>query len=231
MAKIQFGPVASDIRGSTGGTVFSRNKGGAYLRARVVGINPNTPKQSLVRSNFGVSSKDWSAVLSSGQRAAWTFFAQANPVINNMGASIQLSGLSMFNRLNQILKQAGLPTITDPPVNLDVPAIPVATAFAVDSAGGTIRFTTLAQAAPADTSYYIRATGPLAPGRIPQQNQYRYMDTVPPQAAGTTVDFAGAWVATFGGFIAGTVVGGQIAQLNINSGALTPFLTFYADTV
>jgi hypothetical protein len=53
MAKINFGQTVNDARGKLGGTVFSKNKSGAYTRRKVTPANPRTVAQSRVRNFFG----------------------------------------------------------------------------------------------------------------------------------------------------------------------------------
>lgn len=226
MAKILLGPVASAISGSTGGTTFSRNKGGAYMRARVVPLNPKTAAQTVVRSNFAASAKAWSNLLTDTQRAAWTFFAQANPVMNTLGASIILSGLSMYTRLNQVLAQGGYAGIDDPPANLNIDPITPATVLNATNSGPSINFTTAAQSAFVNTSYYIFATGAMNAGRTPAQNQYRFIGTYAPALASVLINFNVPYFDLFGTPAVGTKIGARIAQVNTTSGALTPFLTF-----
>lgn len=226
MAKIQFGPIASDIRGSSGGTVFSRNKGGAYMRARVVGINPQSSKQTTVRANFGANAKAWSSILTASQRAAWTFFAAANPIVNNLGASIQLSGLAMFQRLNRVLAQIGVAMILSPPVDLSVPAMAAITGATATHVTPIIEITTAAQTVVAGAKYYIYATGALNGGRTPAQNQYRFMGAFAGVAAAVVTAFYTAWSAAFGVMASGQTIGVKVATVNTNSGALTPLLQY-----
>lgn len=226
MAKIQLGSVATDIRGSVGGVTYSRNKGGAYSRARVTPLNPNSPKQTQVRANFGNNAKSWSSLLSSAQQAAWTLFAQANPIPNVFGASIILSGLSTFMRLNQILSQIGSAQLLDPPANLSVPALAAATGATVDSEAPQVLVTTTAQAVVAGAKYYIFATGGLAPGAKPQQAQYRFMGAFAAVAAAVSVDITDAWFAAFGTCNPGASVGIAIATVNTETGAVTPAVIF-----
>lgn len=222
------GPLATAATGSLGGTTASRNKGGAYFRARVVGLNPKSTRQSEVRAQFAIGSKLWSGTLTQSQRDAWTFFAQANPVMNNLGASIILSGLAWMNKLNQVLQNLGAVPITDPPADLSVPALATVTGVTADSGGPSIVINTGAQAVVADAAYYIFATGNLAAGRTPQSSQFRYVKTVTPVAAAVTVDFTDAWAAIFGALASGATVGVRSATVNVATGALTPFLTWKA---
>lgn len=226
MAKITFGQGIADARGAVGGQVFSRNKGGAYLRARIAPINRNTPQQTAVRANFGANAKGWGTLLTAAQRTAWTNFAAANPRVNILGASIILAGLAMFQSLNQVLAQILSTLITDPPPDLSVPIIATVTAASADSATPDIKITTDAQATVADAAYYIFATKPLAPGKTPQTSDFRFIGNYAPTPAATHTSFAAAYQTLFGAWNVGASIGVQVATVNTASGALTPGLRF-----
>lgn len=229
MALIAAGSVVSDIRGSIAGTTYSRNKGGLYARARVAPINRNTPAQTLVRNNFATNAKLWSGTFTADERAAWTAFAAANPLVNILGASIIVSGLAMAQKLNQVLSQVGAATITAPPPDLSVPALAPASGVVVDDTGPTMEVTTTAQAVVAGAKYYIFATPGLSPGKTPQTSQFRYIGAYAGVAAATSVSFVDNWQLLFGAVPAtGLVVGVLVATVNTESGAVTPGLRFNA---
>lgn len=228
MALLKLGIIATDARGSVAGTVFSRNKGGAYMRGRVAPLNPNSPRQAAVRQNFASNAKLWSGTLTDAERQAWTFFAQANPLVNILGASIIVSGLSMMMKLNQILLQIGEPIITTPPSDLNVDPIVDVTAVTVDHTSPAVTGTTLAQSALADTAYYVFASPPRAAGRKPGTSDYRFMARVDPVASATVVDITSQYQAAFGAFIAGQSVGILVSQVSITKGAVTPGFVFNA---
>lgn len=227
MALLTLGAIVTEARGSIGGTVFSRNKGGAYARARVVPINRNTPAQSLVRANFGSNSKVWTGLMSASERAAWTAFAAANQLTNILGAPITVSGMAMSMKLNQVLAQVGVGPILDPPPDLSVPALAAATAVVFDGTDETLKVTTAAQAVTAGAKYYIFATGPLAAGRTPQTSQYRFIGAYAATAAATDIDLTAKWTALFGAtWNTGAAIGVAVATVNTESGAVTPGLIF-----
>lgn len=109
------GPVVGDIRGSIGGTTFSRNKGGLYAKVRVTPVNPSTTRQVDVRADFASLISDWRLILSFNQRQAWIDFAAASPILNRLGQSILISGLNWYSRSNIALLQASLARVDDPP--------------------------------------------------------------------------------------------------------------------
>jgi hypothetical protein len=230
MALMKLGIVATDIRGSVGGTVFSRNLGGAYTRARTAPVNRKTPKQTQVRANFSNNSKAWSSLLESSQRAAWTFFAQNNPSVNVLGASIILTGLAMFNKLNQVLAQIGMDMELNPPSDLTVPLLAPVTGASADSDSNVIALQTVAQSVVAGGAYYIRATGALAPGKTPPTSAYRFMGSFPAVAAAVVVDFSAVWEATFGNIIEKQAIGISVQTVNTATGALSPAVLFWITT-
>lgn len=228
MALIALGSTVSDIRGSIAGTTYSRNKGGAYARARVAPINRRTPAQTQVRANFAANSKAWSGTLTAAERAAWTAFASANPLVNVLGASIIVSGLAMYQKLNQVLAQIGSSPEPEPPPDLTVPGLAAATGTTITAATPVVQVNTDAQAVTANAAYYIFATPPLAAGKTPQTSEYRYIGNFDATAAAVLIDITSDYVALYGGGGAvGNVIGIAVATVNTETGAVTPAVVFY----
>jgi len=99
--------------GSSGGTVFSRNRFGAYIRARSVPVNPNTTRQSVVRvvtRNLAIA---WQTELTQAQRDVWDAVADVVDWQNALGDSVRLTGLNWFVRTNAARIQGGLDRIDD----------------------------------------------------------------------------------------------------------------------
>ena len=103
MALIKLGALVSNISGSIGGTTFARNRGGAYIRNRTVPLNPQSPRQTLVRQVFGQLSNVWSTILTATQRTAWELYASNVPLTNALGEDRNVSGINMFSRGNALL--------------------------------------------------------------------------------------------------------------------------------
>lgn len=222
MAKINFGGVVQDARGKQNGLVYSRNGSGAYVRAKVSPVQPNTARQLAVRAAFAANSKRWSGTLTQAQRNQWTAFAAANPITDVFGNSVTLNGLAMFNRLNQILSVIGMAVVLTPPVDLNVPALAPATALGGSAGLGTLSITTTAQSVVAGAEYYIFATGNQAPGVSPNANQYRFIGAVAPVASATAISIGTLWAAVFGSLIVGKNIWVLLATVNTTSGAVTP---------
>lgn len=100
MALIKFGGGITEMRGSIAGNVYSRNRYGAYARARTVPINPNTALQQAVRATLAVLTVRWSQTLTAVQRTAWNLYAANVTMTNKLGEAINLSGFNHYIRSN-----------------------------------------------------------------------------------------------------------------------------------
>lgn len=225
MAIMKLGIVTTDVRGSVAGTVFSRNLGGAYMRGRVTPVNRNTPAQTLVRQNFAANAKLWSGAMDAAQRSAWTFFAQANPLVNVLGAQIIVSGLAMAQKLNQRLVQIGEAAILDAPADMSVQVDAAPTGVTVVG-GGAITMVTGAQTGGFPSKYYIFATKPLAAGKTPTTSDFRFVAAVAAFGAATSRVITTPYLTTFGPVLAGQSVGFAISQISTDSGAVVPAQRF-----
>lgn len=113
-------PIIAGASGSLAGITFSHNKGGQYLRARVVPTNPSTPQQEAVRIAVGVLSSRWVEVLSEAERAAWDLYALNVPLVNPLGDPINVTGLNMFIRSNAPAIQAAESIVDTAPAIFDL---------------------------------------------------------------------------------------------------------------
>lgn len=128
MALIQPGPIASDIRGSMGGSVFSRNRSGLYIRRRVAPVNPQTPSQTQIRDYVAQLQARFRDTLTAAQRAAWAASANASTAKNKLGLGITLTPQNVYLKINTIALKVGLSEIDDPappPLGTDAPDITV----------------------------------------------------------------------------------------------------------
>ncbi len=115
MAKFTPGPAVAAVSGSVGGTVFSRNRYGAYMRFRAVPITNTSDAALNAKQQLTSASQRWQT-LTDAQRLAWVGFAQTNPIINTLGAKQILTGHAAYVGLNARLLHDGQAQIDDPPV-------------------------------------------------------------------------------------------------------------------
>lgn len=98
MAKVQFGSGVAAITGRTAGTVFARNKGGAYIRRFSKPINPSTQAQVNARNRLATQSASW-RLLDLAEQLAWNAWALTHPVLDRLGASIVLTGHQAYVKI------------------------------------------------------------------------------------------------------------------------------------
>lgn len=112
MAKVRFGTGIAEIRGSVGGSVYSRTHAGAIVRNRIVPVNPNTQAQDDIRALFALVAANYTN-LNAGQRQAWQDFADLVNVSNIFGESYTPTGRQMFQQCNMNLAMAASFPIPD----------------------------------------------------------------------------------------------------------------------
>lgn len=161
MASIKMGNIVVDMRGKISGNVYSRNKGGAYSRVRVVPSNPNSSFQAAVRANFTTNSQAWRG-LTDAQRTSWRQAVGNFPRINRVGDAHNLSGNALYQSLNKNLADVGLAAISSAPAPESVTAVAVSSAVA-DTTAQTLVIT-LTGAVPSNTSLKIFVTDTLSAG-------------------------------------------------------------------
>ena len=118
---VVYGGGIMDARGSIGGQTHSRNRYGAYVRARTKPINPNTDRQSVARAVMAEVAASYLDSASSAQRLEWSVFASNMPEKNKLGQTINFSGYNQYVKSNCAAQNAGLPRILDGPVNFTKP--------------------------------------------------------------------------------------------------------------
>lgn len=115
MASILLGGGVTDIRGSIGGSTFSRNAAGNYIRARMKPVNKRSERQVARRANLAYLATYWSKGLSEQQRADWRAYAAGTIWTNRLGQAMAVNGLAAFMRLNVLHRLIPSVVIDDAP--------------------------------------------------------------------------------------------------------------------
>lgn len=195
MAKILLGNMIADIRGSQGGTTFSRNTFSNYMRNKTSPVNPNTVQQQLVRSRLTAMSQSWAGI-TEVLRQNWIDIAPSWSLTNIFNQAINYTGFSLYGRLNRNRQEINEVLIDTAPLPTDVDSF-TGIDFAVDTSGfGTI-ITNFAPAIAADHKVIVRATRALSPGTNFVRNEYRKI-AVLDSGDLTGIDLAAFYITTFG---------------------------------
>jgi hypothetical protein len=96
----------TQMSGSLGGVTAGHAKGGMYLRARSVPVNPASTYQQQVRAAVASLSQAWGTSLTPVQRAAWNAYGSNVSTTNSVGDTIFLSGQSWYIACNTPRLQA-----------------------------------------------------------------------------------------------------------------------------
>jgi hypothetical protein len=172
MASVKLGAIAQDIRGSLNGMVFSRNRGGQYVRQKVSPVQPVSPWSARSRAIFKSVAQRWSQVLTDEQRAAWSAFAALHPFLNVFGDSILLSGVAFYEAANARLAQCGQAYVDDAPESWTVEDLgTVSIALTID-AGHLKTVTTIGRELTEDEGLFVLVTPPITVDRKLQRNQF-----------------------------------------------------------
>lgn len=161
MASAKFGNIIVDMRGKINGNVYSKNKGGAYVRTRVKPSNPRSTFQTAVRATLTAFSQAWKA-LTATQIAGWNQGAINFPKSNRVGDRHIINGNSLYVSLNKNLADVGLSGISDCPAPASVDTVAVSTAVADNSSQSLV--ITLGGAIPANTSIKVFTSGTVSAG-------------------------------------------------------------------
>lgn len=114
MAKVKFGTIVSDARGAVGGSIFSRNFSGPYVKSNAMPVNARTLKSLSQRALFGALSSCW-RTLSEAQWNMWRTTAGTLPQQNSMGETFYYTGFQLFMKYNNVLAGLGISSIITEP--------------------------------------------------------------------------------------------------------------------
>lgn len=116
MAKVKLGQMVAQASGSVGGTVFSHNRFGAYIRNRSIPVQPESGYQLARRNDLATASAEWSLKLAP-IRKAWKVWAENNPITDSLGDQRILDGHQAYTMLATRLFGQGFALPTTPPVS------------------------------------------------------------------------------------------------------------------
>ena len=194
MAKIKMSGIGVvDIRGKLNGTVFSKNRGGAYVRTKVSPSNPQSLAQMSVRGIFAALSSAWSS-LTESNRLSWNGFVSSYGRTDIFGDIRNPSGKNLFQRLNQNLTLTGQANLTNCVAPTEVPFLGISDAVC-DISGTTFDVSTLGETA--GTVVLFSATPSMSQGTKFVKNKLRNIGF---QTGGSakTFDVFSEYVAVFG---------------------------------
>ena len=123
MAKILQGTGIEQISGTIGGTTYQNWRGMIIARGKPTPTNPNTMRQTEIRSIITSLSRRWRDVLNEGLRHAWKEKAKNFPWYDVFGREIRMSGINLYIKSNLVLLDHGLTVNDTPPPDIVPPEL------------------------------------------------------------------------------------------------------------
>lgn len=101
MAKIKWSAIGiTNASGKSGGSIFSNNRAGSYVRRWAKPVNRQSAKQTKMRSIWGSVAQNWGK-LSPEDVNLWEQSAKNVQITDGFGESRTLTGFTYFQRVNQ----------------------------------------------------------------------------------------------------------------------------------
>lgn len=193
--KLKFGALVVDGRNKIGGHVASKNRAGAYLRTKVTPVNPQTTRQSVVRSLLTSISQAWRG-LTQAQRDAWNATVANFKKTDIFGDITNPSGFNLFQRLNNNIITLGGALISTPPAIASLDQYSAASlTYTVGTPALSLAFTAVAGG---DSGYKVFATPPVSPGKNFVKSEFRLI-TQGAVIGVSPLNILAAYTAKFGG--------------------------------
>lgn len=211
MALVQFGGGVSAISGKSGGTVYARNRSGAYMRNWAKPTNAPSPIQTANRVRFGNQSQAF-ATLDTSVQEMWQGLASTITRKNRFGADYVPTGRQLFLEVNNNLAANAKTELLNPPMNVTPPSLSDTLEFTANQDSGTLAEMELSiTGVEPDKFYVIDATPLLSTSKNNAVLLFRNIGNFAGSAAVTNL--LPAYTAMFG-----TVAEpGQIIQLRIRA--------------
>lgn len=110
MAKVNWGG-GQQVSGKVGGVVYTKN---GQMRKKSQPTNKRTQAQFDTKASFSGNAQNWKN-LTEAQRTAWLSTSSNFSTKDAFGNTLQLKGITLYNRLNNNLDLIGQPAIDVPP--------------------------------------------------------------------------------------------------------------------
>ncbi len=206
MAKVQYGALITEIKGSIGGSVFQGGNVGNVLRNKGYTPGISSLQRQAATSALSTQASAWKS-LTDVQRGQWAAIVASWPFTDKFGNAYQGSAFQVFVAYNSVLISLQQPTVLVP----GAPVVPTDPGVVVVDFDSSPTFNiTWDNAGGANDCFSAFISPPISAGR--NLNHLRlikgYGDGI---NATSGVDVSNGWVAKYGNPLTGTRVGVKYA--------------------
>jgi hypothetical protein len=195
MAVITPSALISEIRGSVGDQTFSKNRYGAYVKAKLVQTVTNTAEQIAVRDELADGVEEWQN-LSQADQNKWMQYANSNLLSGRISRKYKRSGYNEFlsRWQNRIALGSGSTSFEPLP---KVRLFPVIKNVTVGTTQIDLEIDTLKPIGNCEIAVY--ATPPISPGiNYIRPSYYRLIGVITPSAQVSTSNVYTAYNTKYG---------------------------------
>lgn len=203
MALITEGSIVGQVSGRVASVVYSRNRGGSYVRNGTIPITVTSAPALNAKALLGALSAGYRS-LTDQQRQAWREYALANPQPNRLGKLTTRTAAQVYVGINARLTLAGSPSVSVPPVSV-APGGLTNLALGLDIGAGDFEITFDPDPLGADRHLYLRAAVVGSAGITYVQNLLKLI-TVAAADTASGYDFQSDLEARFGSLQVGQKV-------------------------
>ena len=114
--KVILGPTIGQASGRLGSSVYSHNRGGAYIRNGSIPVTSTTPAALAAKARLTTVSQNWQT-LTEAERLAWDQFALQNPRNDRLRQTVTLTGHAAYVSLQTRRLLAAQGFLASPPID------------------------------------------------------------------------------------------------------------------
>jgi hypothetical protein len=218
MAKIRLGGMAAQASGSMGGIVYSRNRYGAYIRARSVPTKSMTEFALAAKARMSTISAGFQS-LTGAQKAAWQEWALVNVKADVFGEKQPLTAAAAYNGINvRRMLMAQVPLLV--PSLLPAPNALKTLSLTGDIGAGSVTAVYTATPVGANDVLWLKACVVDSAGIAYVQNYLKFIG-ISAFAQASPYDFQSQLEARFGTLQVGQILHVEIAVCSGDSGLLS----------
>lgn len=222
MAKFLPGPVVSEVRGSVGGTTFTRNRFGPVMRQRVKPVVSTTEYALAAKARMTTETQAWQG-LTAAQKLAWNEYAAGNPIVGSLGEQQIGTGHIAFVGINTRIAMVGTGALLVPPVG--TPPAPLSgLTLTADIGAGNVEVAYTPTPTGATERLWIRACVVSSSGINYVSNLLRWIITSG-GAEASPYDFELSLVARIGTPQVGQTMHVRVSVFDTATGLLSPPLS------